>query len=241
MQSAPRSIRLQIAVAGRANAGKSSFLNLVSGQDVAITSPTPGTTTDVVEKPMELPPLGPVLWLDTAGIDDRSELGARRIGRSLRALDRADVILLILTAGLWGEPEETLLAAARERGTAVVPVVNKTDLAAPDAAFLAMLRSKTPFPPLAVSAAGGAAERERVLPLLKESLLAACPEDFLHAPPLIGDLIAPGGVAVMIVPIDSQAPKGRLILPQVQTIRDALDKIDEAIMRTIDENQFIKA
>lgn len=95
METAPRSLRLQIVVAGRTNSGKSSFLNLISGQDVAITSPVPGTTTDVVEKAMELRPLGPVLFLDTAGIDDRTVLGDRRVERSGRAFDRADVILLV--------------------------------------------------------------------------------------------------------------------------------------------------
>ncbi len=148
MDSAPRSLRLQIAVAGRTNSGKSSLLNLISGQDVAITSPIPGTTTDVVEKPMELRPLGPILFLDTAGIDDDTVLGGSRVARSLRAFDRADIILLVTTAGVWGEPEERMLQSAAERKINLLAVVNKCDLAAPTPEFLAMLREKTGFQPL---------------------------------------------------------------------------------------------
>ena len=102
METVPKSMRLHIALFGRTNVGKSSFLNMISGQQAAITSPVPGTTTDVVEKAMELRPLGPVLFLDTAGIDDETELGNRRIERSGRAFDRADVILLVTGAGVWG-------------------------------------------------------------------------------------------------------------------------------------------
>ena len=223
MESTPRSMRLQIAVAGRTNSGKSSFLNLISGQDVAITSPVPGTTTDVVEKTMELRPLGPVLFLDTAGIDDETTLGDRRIERSMRAFNRADVILLVIGQEGWSTPEEAILAAARDRGTAVIPVVNKIDLVPPASELLELAREKCGYPAVTVSATGGPAERERVLPLLKDALLAACPEDFIAAPPLLGDLVRPGETVVMIVPVDVQAPKGRLILPQVQAIRDALD------------------
>ncbi len=239
MESTPRSLRLQIAVAGRTNSGKSSFLNLIAGQDVSITSPVPGTTTDVVEKPMELRPLGPVLFLDTAGIDDDTRLGGSRIERSRRAFDRADVLLLLLAADEWGVPEEEMLAAARERKVNLIAVVNKIDRRPPSAGFLAMLREKTGFEPLAVCAAGGADERERVLPLLKEQLLAACPEDFIEAPPLLGDLVSPGDTVILIVPVDIQAPKGRLILPQVQAVRDGLDH--EALVYVVRESDYPRA
>ena len=140
MENTPKSLRLQIALFGRTNVGKSSFLNLISGQDVAITSPVPGTTTDVVEKAMELLPLGPVVFLDTAGIDDVTELGAERVKRSMRVFNRADIAVILCEAGCWGAPEETILAEAEEHKIPVVAVVNKCDLQEPDAAFLARLK-----------------------------------------------------------------------------------------------------
>ncbi len=219
MEETPRSLRLQIAIAGRTNAGKSTFLNRIAGQDVAITSPTPGTTTDVVEKAMELRPLGPVLFLDTAGLDDSGDLGGRRIERSARAFNRADVMLLLTTAGLWGDPEEHALAAAKDRKINVIPVVNKIDLEAPTQEFICLLTEKCGFAPLLTGETG----REALLPELKAALLAALPDDALTPPPLLSDLVQPGETVVMIVPIDIQAPKGRLILPQVQALRDALD------------------
>ena len=239
METAPRSMRLQIAVAGRTNSGKSSFMNLIAGQDVAITSPVPGTTTDVVEKAMELRPLGPVLFLDTAGIDDETTLGSRRIERSVRAFDRADVILLVTEAGVWGTAEERMLAAAKERKVSLIAVVNKIDRAAPSPEFIAKLKEATGFDPVCVSSTGGAAERDRVLPLLKDALLAGCPDDFLEPPPLLGDLVKPGDTVILIVPVDIQAPKGRLILPQVQAVRDALDS--DALCYVVKESDYARA
>ncbi|HTP58210.1 MAG TPA: GTPase, partial [Spirochaetia bacterium] len=112
MMQAPKSLRLHIALFGRTNVGKSSFLNMVAGQDVAIVSPLPGTTTDVVEKPMELLPIGPVVFLDTAGMDDSSELAELRVGRTRRIFDRADVILLILEPDVWTTYEDEILSEA---------------------------------------------------------------------------------------------------------------------------------
>ncbi len=239
MESTPRSMRLQIAVAGRTNSGKSSFLNLVAGQDVAITSPVPGTTTDVVEKAMELRPLGPVLFLDTAGLDDATVLGDRRVERSLRALDRADVILLMAEPGIWGEAEEKLLTAAKERKVSLIPVINRIDGQEPAPDFVKQLEEATGFVPVIVNAVGGEAERERLLPYLKDALLAGCPEDFLAPPPLLGDLVRAGETVILITPIDEQAPKGRMILPQVQTLRDVLDS--GALCYTVRETEYKQA
>jgi [FeFe] hydrogenase H-cluster maturation GTPase HydF len=224
MLTTPKSLRLQIGLVGRTNVGKSSFLNYIAGQDVAVTSPVPGTTTDVVEKAMELLPIGPVTFLDTAGLDDRSELAGRRLQKTAAALERADIVVLLTEPGQWAAFEEGVVAAAAQRKQPVIVVVNKSDLpnlGKPAATFFQTVEQST---------AGwlecsclDAARRERVVSRFKELLLKACPDDYVHPPALVADLLPPGGLMVMAVPIDLQAPKGRLILPQVQALRDALD------------------
>ena len=228
MQTTPKSLRLTLAILGRTNVGKSSLLNYIAGQDVAITAPLPGTTTDVVEKPMELPPLGPVLFLDTAGLDDTSTLGELRMARTAKAFDRADLALLLLEPNVLGPTEKALLARAAERKLPVMAVVGKCDLAAPTDAWLDEIRKLTPQV-LTVSTLNAPA-REAFQAAFSRALLTLCPDDFMQPPPLIGDLVKPGGLVVLVVPIDLQAPKGRLILPQVQTIRDALDNDAAALV-----------
>ena len=237
METVPKSMRLQIALFGRTNVGKSSFLNLVSGQDIAITSPVPGTTTDVVEKTMELLPLGPVVFLDTAGIDDVTELGAQRVRKSKLVFNRADIAVILCEAGIWGEPEESILAEAMERKLPVVAVVNKIDVKMPEQSFLDELKARG-IAAVVTANSVDKAHRENRLADFKRALIDCCPEDFLAAPPLVGDLLRPGGLAVLIVPIDLQAPKGRLILPQVQTIRDALD--NDASVLVVKEREYAR-
>ena len=221
MQNTPQSLHLQIVLGGAVNSGKSTLLNKLSGQEVSITSPLPGTTTDVVKKAMELRPLGPVLFLDTAGFSDETELGNLRMGKSLQALDRADILLLVTVSGQWGQEEEEILGFARERKVPVIPVVNKCDEKAPEDSFCAMVREKCDREVLLVSALEES--REAILQKLTPLLLSAVPDEFVTPPPMVSDLVAPGGSVVMIVPIDIQAPKGRLILPQVQVLREILD------------------
>jgi [FeFe] hydrogenase H-cluster maturation GTPase HydF len=206
------------------NVGKSSFLNMIAGQDVAIVSAVPGTTTDVVEKPMELLPIGPVVFLDTAGMDDSSELAVPRIARTRKIFDRADVMVLVLEPDVWTAYEEEVLSQAALRKVPVILVINKTDLRTPSPDFLAALRQKSER--IVSCSSIQSVQRDRVITQLKQSILEVCPEEFLAPPPLIGDLLSSGkgvGLAVLVVPIDLQAPRGRLILPQVQTIRDTLD------------------
>ncbi len=221
MNTTPKSLRLHIGIFGRTNVGKSSLLNMVAGQDVAIVSPVPGTTTDVVEKSMELLPLGPVVFLDTAGMDDVSVLSDLRLSKTRKIFDRSDIIVLVVEAGVWSRYEDAITEEAARRSVPLVIVVNKTDIAVPDDAFLSVLsaRSKRIVACSSVDMSG----RDAAVIALKKHFLDACPEEFLSPPHLIGDLLPPGSFAVLIVPIDLQAPKGRLILPQVQTIRDALD------------------
>ncbi|HEY9594115.1 MAG TPA: GTPase, partial [Spirochaetia bacterium] len=213
MTTAPKSLRLHVGIFGRTNVGKSSFLNMIAGQDVAIVSVVAGTTTDVVEKPMELLPLGPVVFLDTAGVDDASELAGLRVARTRRVFDRSDVVVLVVESGIWTEHEEEILAEAARRGAPMLLVVNKADLDPPTGVFLAACASKTPR--VIVCSSTRPEAREGAVAELKRHLLEVCPEEFLTPPPLVGDLLPSGrglGMAVLVVPIDLQAPRGRLIL-----------------------------
>jgi len=227
MKKTPKSLRLQIGLFGRTNVGKSSFLNLVAAQDVAITSPVPGTTTDVVEKAMELLPLGPVVFLDTAGLDDSSVLAEARLKKTVRIFDRSDVITLVVEPNTWTDYEERILEEAKKREIPPIVAVNKTDLHRASADFIEKVHSKTSR--VLSCSSVDFDQRDPVINQYKKFLIEVCPEDFLKPPPLVGDLLPGAGLAVMIVPIDLEAPKGRLILPQVQTIREALD-FDATVM-----------
>ncbi len=227
MKKTPKSLRLQIGLFGRTNVGKSSFLNLVAGQDVAITSPVAGTTTDVVEKSMELLPLGPVVFLDTAGLDDRSVLAEARLKKTLKIFDRSDVITLVVEPNTWTDYETKVIEEAKKREIPAILAVNKVDLDSPSPDFMSDLRTKTSRVLLCSSV--NFEHRDPILNQYKKFLIQVCPDDFLKPPPLVGDLLPEAGLAVLIVPIDLEAPKGRLILPQVQTIREALD-FDASVM-----------
>jgi [FeFe] hydrogenase H-cluster maturation GTPase HydF len=209
MKATPRGLRLHIGLFGRRNVGKSSLLNALAHQEVAIVSPTPGTTTDPVEKAFELQPLGPVLFVDTAGIDDEGALGELRVAKTRAVVDRTDLAILV-TDG-WQRYESELVALFAERKVPVVIAANKSDLGA--VTLPAGLREAFP-----VSATTGAG-----LSALRQALIRAAPDEFVNPPAIVGDLVPPGQLAVLVVPIDKEAPKGRLILPQVQTIRDLLD------------------
>jgi [FeFe] hydrogenase H-cluster maturation GTPase HydF len=217
MTTTPKSLRLHIAFFGRRNVGKSSLLNALTRQQVSIVSPVAGTTTDPVEKPMELLPLGPVLFIDTAGIDDVGELGALRVQKTRQVLERTDLAVLVTEAGTWGNFEEEILAELGARKTPTIVVFNKTDIEQPGAALIARFAEQK-IPAIKTAAAQGSGILE-----LREALLAAAPPDFIDSPAILGDLVGPGEMAVLVVPIDKEAPKGRLILPQVQSVRDLLD------------------
>jgi len=234
MRKTPKSLRLQIGIFGRTNVGKSSFLNLVTAQNVAITSSVPGTTTDVVEKAMELLPLGPVMFLDTGGVDDVSELALLRIKKTRAVFNRADINLLITEDDLWSEYEEGILAESSERNTPVIVVINKTDIKMPSERFIESIRKKVKH--IIVCSSVDHKNRDRYVNLLKQFLFEVCPEYFLKPTPLVGDLLPKRGLAVFVVPIDLEAPRGRIILPQVQAIRDILDHNLMAII--VKETEF---
>jgi len=217
MQSTPKSLRLHIGFFGRRNVGKSSLLNAITRQNVSIVSAQAGTTTDPVEKPMELLPLGPVLFVDTAGVDDEGALGELRIERTKAVLDRVDLGVLVTESGAWGAFEEGLLEALKARQVPVLVVLNKSDLRPVDGDERAALQAMGTTVVVACALTGAG-----ILDV-REGLLRLAPADFFDNRRLVADLVPPGEVAVLVVPVDKEAPKGRLILPQVMTIRDLLD------------------
>lgn len=223
MQNTPKSLRLQIGLFGRTNVGKSSLLNLLSGREAAIASPVPGTTTDPVEIAMEFHRLGPVVFIDTGGMDDESELGAARRKRTLAALARTDAAVLVLEPGVWGTTEEELAAAAKLAKKPLLAVVTKTDLAQPDEEFLGRVRGTSDA--LVVSS-GDASRADGVRQAFEEALLSLRAREAMPspAPGLLEGILPENGTMVLITPIDKEAPKGRLILPQVQVMRAGLDR-----------------
>jgi [FeFe] hydrogenase H-cluster maturation GTPase HydF len=178
-------------------------------------SAEPGTTTDPVEKPMELQPLGPVLFIDTAGLDDEGGLGGLRIERSAAVIERTDLAILV-TDAQWTPFEAQLAERFRARKLAFVVVFNKSDQQTPDAELLRALRREMRVEQASAVQEGG-------VEALRRALSELVPDEYVQAPPILADLVGPGELAVFVVPIDKEAPKGRLILPQVQAIRDLLD------------------
>jgi len=232
LNDTPRGSRLHIAIMGRRNAGKSSIINALTSQEAAIVSDVPGTTTDPVYKSMEILPVGPVVIIDTAGIDDQGELGELRVKKTSGVLQKADLMILVMDPGQQeGDYETYLLGRARDLGVPVVGALNKMDLLpvlkAPD------MEQKLGIPVVPVSAITGLG-----MDRLKKEIIKSAPREW--APPTImGDLINPGDTVVLVVPIDLAVPRGRLILPQVQVIRDILD--NDACALVVKERELKKA
>lgn len=217
MNKTPKGYRLHIGLFGRRNVGKSSVLNALTHQQVSIVSAVAGTTTDPVEKPMELLPLGPVLFIDTAGVDDEGLLGELRVERTKQVLARTDLGLIITNDNTWGPYEQTLAAELKRNHVAVLAIFNKADVLPAGVEVMARLQGEG-IRTLAVSALTGEG-----IQALRRLLVESAPEEFIANPKIAADLVPPGECAVLVVPVDKEAPKGRLILPQVQTIRDLLD------------------
>ena len=217
MISTPRGNRLHIGIFGRRNVGKSSLLNALTRQEVSIVSDKPGTTTDPVHKAMELLPIGPVLFIDTAGIDDVSELGEMRVHRTRQIFDRTDVGIIVTQSDLWDEYEDNILSELTERKVPAIVVFNKVDIIQPDNLLINKIKEQD------IQVVKTVANKGEGILDLRDVLIKVAPEEFITPPSIIGDLIKAGDLVVLVVPIDLEAPKGRLILPQVQTIRDILD------------------
>lgn len=245
----PKGMRMAIGLFGRRNVGKSSVLNALTNQQTSIVSAVAGTTTDPVEKPMELLPLGPVLFIDTAGIDDDQDaIGELRAQRTQKVFDRCDLGLIVTEAGSWGPYEDEIAEQLSQRKIPFIIVCSKTDLLS-----TAEKRPKTANVSTDRKAQRGyvtSPKQEeiraicmRALPAklkeaplvclcapqhmgileLRQALLDNAPEEFVNDPKIIGDIVDPGSVVLLVIPIDKEAPKGRIILPQVQAIRDLLD------------------
>lgn len=213
----PKSFRLHIGIFGKRNTGKSSILNALTNQDVSIVSDIAGTTTDPVEKPMELLPLGPVLFIDTAGIDDIGVLGEKRIAKTIAVFDRTDFGVLVTNFHDWGEYESQIMEEFKSREISFIIIFNKIDIFPENLDISALLDS------VKINYVFTSAPEKKGIPELRELLLKNAPADFINRPTILFDLVGPGEAAVLVVPIDKEAPRGRLILPQVQSIRDLLD------------------
>lgn len=270
-----KSMRLQIGVFGKTNVGKSSILNRLTNQEISIVSDIAGTTTDVVEKSMELLPIGPVTFLDTAGLDDTTDLGEKRVEKTLKALNRIDVAVIVcdykeISSKLgisdqnndyFDDCEKELIEKLDELKIPYLIVVNKCDL---DAKMPRCKEAKSISEAAKQPGSEAAKQTEMNYSLLtthyslfkniiftsaksdeqlvfkfKEALVKLLPEEFVNPPKIVGDLVPPKSTVILVIPVDKEAPKGRIILPQVQTLRDLLDS--ECLSYVVKESELKQA
>ena len=222
----PNANRLHIALFGKRNSGKSSLINALTGQDTALVSNTPGTTTDPVQKAMEIHGIGPCLFIDTPGFDDEGELGNRRIERTWKAVEKTDIALLLCAGGSsaeeTGEPDFTeelhWLEQLKAKNIPTILLINKADIRKNTTSLAIRIKETFGSQPIPVSA-----KEKTGIELIRQAILEKLPEDF-DQQSITGNLVTEGDLVLLVMPQDIQAPKGRLILPQVQTMRELLDK-----------------
>lgn len=229
----PKTFRLHIGIFGKRNTGKSSLLNALAGQDVSIISEVAGTTTDPVEKSMELMPLGPVVFIDTAGIDDEGQVGEKRVAKTLEIINRTDLGVIVTHFSQWSDYEEKLTETFRAREIPFMVVFNKTDIYPESREIVQKLKSRN------IAFVETQANKKKGIDNLKQQLFEMASVGTNANLPILADLVGADEMAVLVTPIDSEAPKGRLILPQVQSIRDLLDH--NAFCLVVKETQLAEA
>ena len=213
-----RESKPHIGIYGRRNTGKSSLINCITGQDIAIVADQPGVTTDPVKKSFEIIGYGPVILIDTAGIDDSGNLGNMRVDRTIKTLNIIDLAILVVTDNLWGAPEEYLIQKFNDSNIPFIILHNKSDITEAETCFKKVAAEKTRTELIEFSTADKR-NYEKLISAINEKI----PEKSFKTPALTGDLITANDIVLLITPIDIAAPEGRLILPQVQAIRDILD------------------
>ena len=207
-----------IGIFGRRNNGKSSLINFLADQDLAIVSDVAGTTTDPVKKSMEIQGIGPVVIIDTAGIDDEGELGFKRVSKSMNAIKTIDFALLVFTENTFGEPEKKIITELKKYDVPFLTIHNKADILLLDYDLAEELKLEYNIEPINFSTIEGYS-RDELINIMREKI----PKTAYLTKSLVGDIINQGDLVLLITPIDAEAPEGRLILPQVQAIRDILD------------------
>ena len=235
LEKTPRGNRLHIGIFGKRNAGKSSLINALTGQNIAIVSDALGTTADPVFKSMELAGVGPVVFIDTAGFDDSGELGQLRVAKTESIIGRCDIAILVIdSTNMELEQEETWMERLQKASVPTITVLNKSD-ALDDTEHMITMNIATEFTdraglpaPIAVSATTGDG-----IAALRKAIQDCVPDEYIQEK-ILGDILEDGSLVLLVMPQDIQAPKGRLILPQVQTIRELLDRKCTVISTTAD-------
>ena len=218
LNETPRANRLHIGIYGKRNSGKSSLINAITGHETALVSEFAGTTTDPVFKSLEIQGIGPCVLIDTAGFDDQGAIGELRVEMTKRALDKTDMALVVFDDDPQLEQEKAWIAQLKKRNIPIIPVLNKADILSESSIVMQHIESEIGIKPILVSA-----KEKTGLQQIRTSILRNLPEDYDNKT-ITGELVKEGDLVLLVMPQDIQAPKGRLILPQVQTIRELLDK-----------------
>ena len=229
MLSTTKGLRLHIGFFGKRNAGKSSLMNKITGQEISVVSNVKGTTTDVVEKSMELLPVGPVTFLDTAGIDDIGEIGSLRVEKTKKALLRCDVVVFAVDFETLSDIEKNFLLDVKKNDLPVITVVNKTDLCETNSSDFQFLLNNSN-----VVLKTSAIKKDNFVQEFISALIKVLPDEFVNSNVILSDIVKENETVVFVIPIDKEAPKGRLILPQVNAIREMLDNNSVSIVTTPD-------